>query len=341
MLSRPESGVGPLAAFGRLPTAGKLALLLGGLLIPLGLVAALALGRLIGEAEVQGTRLVLLLFAMWVGAGLASWLLTNRLLLRPIVRLRNAIHQWRPQDGTMRVPTIATPAREIRDLGAAFSQTTADIGSRETDLAAGVARQRALLREVHHRVKNNLQVVASLLNLHARGARTPDAAAAYAAILRRVDALAVVHRNHYAEMEDSRGLPLRTLLSELTANLRGNATPGAERMAIALDVDAAAASQDVAVSVAFLVTEIVEYAMLCAPESTVDIALRRDGPTARLSLHSDGLRTDLNCEEVDARQFERVTAGLARQLRSTLHRDGETGYYAIDIPILDEVGDTL
>ena len=239
----------------------------------------------------------------------------------------------------MPVPSFATPASEIRDLGTAFSLTTADIDSREADIAAGTAKQRALVREIHHRVKNNLQVVASLLNLHARGARTPEAAAAYAAILRRVDALAVVHRNHFAEMEDSRGLSLRTLLSELSANLRGNAPPGAERMAIALDVDAAAASQDVAVSVAFLVTEIVEFAMLCAPESGVDITLRREDATARLSLRSEGLRADLECEEVDARQFERVTTGLARQLRSTLQRDRETGTFALDIPVRGGDGD--
>ncbi len=290
---------------------------------------------LVGEGEVRGTRLVLLLLAMWSGATLASWMLTDRLLLRPMVRLRDAVHRWRPQDGVMPVPRFATPAREIRDLGAAFSVTTADLDSRQADLAAGSAKQRALVREIHHRVKNNLQVVASLLNLHARGARTPEAAAAYAAILRRVDALAVVHRNHFAEMEEDRGLSLRTLFSELTANLRGNAAPGAERMAIALDVDAAAASQDVAVSVAFLVTEIVEHAMLCAPESAVEITLRRDGATARLSLRSDGLRADIECEEIDARQFERVTTGLARQLRSALHRDGEAGVYELDIPLLE------
>jgi two-component system, sensor histidine kinase PdtaS len=85
----------------------------------------------------------------------------------------------------------------------------------------------ATIREVHHRVKNNLQVVASLLNLHARGAKTEDASAAYASIQRRVDALAVVHRNHYAELEENRGVALKPLISELGANLRANAPAGA------------------------------------------------------------------------------------------------------------------
>src|SRR3546814_11954106 len=51
----------------------------------------------------------------------------------------------------------------------------------------------------------NLQVISSLINFHARGARTAEVVTAYASIQRRVDALAVVHRNHFAEMEENRG----------------------------------------------------------------------------------------------------------------------------------------
>ena len=97
--------------------------------------------------------------------------------------------------------------------------------------------QRRLVREVHHRVKNNLQVVASLLNIHGRSAKTPEARAAYAAIGRRVDALSVVHRNHFAEVEETRGIALRPLLVELAATLRASAPDQAKTTAIQLDVD--------------------------------------------------------------------------------------------------------
>ena len=55
-------------------------------------------------------------------------------------------------------------------------------------------------------MKNNLQVVASLLNIHGRRAETPEARAAYAWISRRVGALSIVHRNHFADMEENRGI---------------------------------------------------------------------------------------------------------------------------------------
>ena len=79
-------------------------------------------------------------------------------------------------------------------------------------------------------MKNNLQVVASLLSIHGRSADQPEAKAAYSAIGRRVDALSVVHRHHYAEMEENRGIALRPLLTELAADLRSSAPVEARGM---------------------------------------------------------------------------------------------------------------
>ena len=73
-------------------------------------------------------------------------------------------------------------------------------------MSGALEGQRRLVREVHHRVKNNLQVVASLLNIHGRSAETAEARGAYAGISRRVGALSIVHRNHFAEMEENRGI---------------------------------------------------------------------------------------------------------------------------------------
>ena len=148
-------------------------------------------------------------------------------------------------------------------------------------MAGALEGQRRLVREVHHRVKNNLQVVASLLNIHGRSADTPEARAAYAGIGRRVGALSIVHRNHFAEMEESRGIALRPLISELAAELRAGAPEQARGLAIDLDLEGVYTTQDVAVAVAFLVTEIVECAMLTHPgpgRNLVKADERADGP---------------------------------------------------------------
>lgn len=278
---------------------------------------------------------IVLPLAMWIAAALLGWFIVDRLLLRPIMTMQRAVLAYRPGGQAFALPDIPTSASEIRDLGDAFVRVTAKVAEHEAELEAAIARQARLVREVHHRVKNNLQVVASLLNLHARGARSVDAADAYASIQRRVDALAVVHRNHFAELEDDRGVALRTLLSELTGNLRGTAPEGAAAMAITLDLDAVQVNQDVAVSVAFFVTEVVEHAMLCTPAEPVRVSLTRtDIPTvARLRLTSASLVEGAVCDNVDVRQFERITTGLSRQLRAVLEKDGVDGVYAIDITV--------
>ena len=86
-------------------------------------------------------------------------------------------------------------------------------------------------------MKNNLQVVASLLNIHGRSAGTPEAQAAYAGISRRVGALSIVHRNHFAEMEENRGISLRPLVTELAAELRASTPESARGLAIELEID--------------------------------------------------------------------------------------------------------
>jgi two-component sensor histidine kinase len=286
------------------------------------------------ERITTGDRLVLLLpVLMWVLAALISWLLVTRLLIRPLRRLQGAVSRYEP-GSELHLPHKLGPSREIQALGASFSRATVRVDESERDMAAALEGQRRLVREVHHRVKNNLQVVASLLNIHGRSAGTPEARAAYAGIGRRVGALSIVHRNHFAEMEESRGIGLRTLLIELASELRAGAPDAARGLQIELAVDGVFTTQDVGVAVAFLVTEIIEFAMLRCPDEPVEVSLRRVSElTARLSISSPVLVPD---DEGDAAkvQFERIVGGLAKQLRSPLER--RFGRYSVDLPVFPD-----
>jgi two-component sensor histidine kinase len=279
-----------------------------------------------------GERLILLLpVLMWVAAVLITWLLVSRLLIRPLKRLERAVVQYQPGGGPIDLPRKLGPSTEIQKLRDAFARAVDRVQQSERDMSGALEGQRRLVREVHHRVKNNLQVVASLLNIHGRSAETGEARAAYAGIGRRVGALSIVHRNHFAEMEENRGISLRPLLSELAAELRAGAPEAARRLRIDLDLETVHTTQDVAVAVAFLITEIVEFAMLNRPEDPVEISLRRTSDlTARLTLASRVLVPE---EEQDPEkvQFERIVGGLAKQLRSSLDR--KLGRYSVDLPV--------
>ena len=305
--------------------------------------APIADGRLqlrirLGASPIKPLDLLLILLPvmMWIAAGLIGWWVVNRQLLRPLGEIQRVVSTYRPGERSLELPRLRSPAREIGELGAAFDEVTRTVARHEAELEAAVERQTRLVREVHHRVKNNLQVVASLLNLHSRGSPSAEAAAAYASIQRRVDALAVVHRNHYAELEENRGVALKPLISELAANLRATAPTTASGMQIRLDIEPVHATQDVAVSVAFLVTEMVEFGMLSGAR-LVSIVLELEDPgLARLAIAMDG-RPDgaAAADPTLSDRFERIITGLARQLRSTLEQDAESGRYAVRIVVTE------
>jgi two-component sensor histidine kinase len=280
-------------------------------------------------------RLLLLLpVLLWVAAALVTWLVVSRVLVRPLKRLQRAVSHYQP-GAALDLPRRLGPSTEIQGLRDAFGRAITRVDDSERDMASALEGQRKLVREVHHRVKNNLQVIASLLNIHGRGADSADARAAYAGISRRVGALSIVHRNHFAEMEENRGIALRPLLSELAAELRAGAPDAARRLAIDLDVDSVYTTQDAAVAVAFLITEIVEFAMLSCPTDPIEISLRRTSElTARLTISSQVLNPDEG-EEAGKVQFERIVGGLAKQLRSNLDR--KLGRYSVEMPVFPPI----
>ncbi|GAA4022609.1 hypothetical protein GCM10022280_24100 [Sphingomonas swuensis] len=296
----------------------------------------IAAGQLLARSTVSSERvasvdraITLLPVLMWIVAAFLSWLVVRTFLLAPLRRMSRAIAAHDPDDGALVLPEKLGSAIEIRELGASFTRAVERIERSEKNMAEALEGQRKLVREVHHRVKNNLQVVASLLNIHRRSAGSDEARDAYSSIGRRVDALAVVHRNHFAELEENRGIALRPLLSELAANLRGSAPDHARMLDIGLDLESLNTTQDVAVATAFLTTEIVEHAMLTEPDAPVTLSLHRTGDlTARFVLSTGALSEQMGPEH---QQFERIVAGLAKQLRSPLGK--EPGSYTVDLPV--------
>ena len=288
-----------------------------------------------GDPDLIDKMAVFLPLLMWVVAALLSWYLARRLLLVPLARLERAVSDYRPGGDSMVLPERLGAADEISSLGSAFERAVDRIEQSEQQMAEALHGQRRLVREVHHRVKNNLQVVASLLNIHGRSANTPESRAAYAAISRRVDALSVVLRNHFAEVEETRGIALRPLLTELGQILKASTPEGRASIEIHLDAAALHTTQDAAVAVAFFVTELIEFAMLQGTDKPIEIDLKRINElAASLTVGSDALVDNDPEPSIERKQFERVIGGLARQLRSPL--DQKLGRMSVNLPVFPD-----
>src|SRR5471030_3314586 len=88
------------------------------------------------------------------------------------------------------------------------------IAARDADLKEALAHKDALMREIHHRVKNNLQIISSLLNMQQRALVDPAARAAISDTRQRITALALIYRALY-QSPDLRRVDLREFLEEL------------------------------------------------------------------------------------------------------------------------------
>lgn len=268
---------------------------------------------------------------MWAAALAVAWLVVHTLVSRPLGRMRRAVALYAAGHPEIRLSAIASGGIETASLAQAFDDMAEGVERHERDMVASLERQRRLVREVHHRVKNNLQVIASLLNIHARRAPSPEAAQAYAAIQRRVDALALVHRHHYAEEEDA-GIRIDALLKELLPSLKGRDDDG---LSLSLSVDEGRVTQDVAVAVAFILAEILsDIVQRPDHDAPIAISFRNQDGLGELSIASDDFRGEDPYGPTAQSDVARIIQGMARKMRAPLLHDAEAGRYSLAVPLV-------
>lgn len=129
-----------------------------------------------------------------------------------VIRLREQTAQIKDGNYSQSLPDFATAPPGIAELSSDLDELAALMAERE-------AVRLALAREVHHRVKNNLQIVTSLLNMQANRIENPIAREALGQTRARIGALALIHRILYEKEDDgSQGtLDISVLFHELCA----------------------------------------------------------------------------------------------------------------------------
>lgn len=163
------------------------------------------------------SALVLPLLAFTL-AWAAVWIVADRGVVRWIAYLRRIAALYaRGRYGVHPVRARGAP-EEIRDLAETLGAMADTIAARDRVLKETLAHKDDLMREIHHRVKNNLQVISSLLNMQQRALTDPAAHAAISDTRQRIAALALIYRALY-QGPDLRRVNLGDFLDELIAQL--------------------------------------------------------------------------------------------------------------------------
>lgn len=170
--------------------------------------------------------------------------------------------------------------------------TLAGGGTAEADvetLREALAQTEALLREVDHRVKNNLQLMASLIQLQFRRAEDPAARHALQTVLERLNAVTTVHRRLF--QGDPQQFEVDEFIRDLTPDLA--AAAGRDDITITLDLDPVQVPASAAAPLALVINELMGNALKHAfPEGRsgqVRVTLRGEETVCVLTVADDGV----------------------------------------------------
>jgi two-component sensor histidine kinase len=281
--------------------------------------------------------------ALFTALGLAAVAIgTHNALVAPLNAMGKKVADWRRTGVFDPTPIPAAPL-EVRALCGSFHDATIALGDQQRKLDAATEKQVLLMREIHHRVKNNLQIVASLLNLQASRIRAPEARAEFAAARDRVRALATLHRHLYSQGELT-SITMGSFLTELCGQLldaMGERRGGRIKLSIeAIDLEM---SGDQAVPLSLVVTEAVsnaiKYAFPAGRSGHVGVFLTSDGVRAKLVIEDDGVGIPAGRVETETGTRDglglQLIRGFSKQLKADLVVEQENGTrYTLDIPLV-------
>lgn len=187
-----------------------------------------------------------------------------------------------------------------------------------------------LLHEVHHRVKNNLQVISSLLNLQRRAVQDPMTRDALDDSRRRVQAMALVHERLY-HGRNLAAIDMARYLNELVGQLCRTMAVEGVHVRATVNVDPMDVPVDVAIPCGLIVSEllsnVLKYAFDGREAGTVDVSFSRTDDAMELAITDDGVGMPGEVREGSIGM--RLVESLARQLRGTLTVTSGDGVRAV------------
>jgi two-component sensor histidine kinase len=231
--------------------------------------------------------------------------------------------------------------RQQRFLGHTRDILEQRVAERTADLTRTVAQRDLLLREVHHRVKNNFQVLNSLINF--MSAHANDATRETLEHLhRRVYSLGLVYRQ-LMQSDSLAAFDVRPFLDELCTSLTEWPESGAGRLRVTAQADPLTADLAFAGPLGLLITELVTHAVRRGfPQGKlgkVSIALQRRASGEAVLTVSDN---SISASSVETDGELRITLALVKQLNGALetsHGDGTTVTVVLRHPKIHALAD--
>lgn len=227
---------------------------------------------------------------------------------------------------------------------AGFAINVTEQRATEERIRASLREKESLLREIHHRVKNNLQVVSSLLRLQAAKAEAPFVSALLDESQSRVASMALVHDMLHQSSDLSR-IPFGSYARALAKSLAFTFGVAAENVTLVVDAGDLALTVDMAVSCGLLLNEILsnsfKHAYPGGARGTIRVALHLvQEQHFRLLVSDDGVGLPVDFEARGRSSLgTKLIESLVEQIGGTMTRTSSgvgTAYEILFRPEPDE-----
>ena len=226
----------------------------------------------------------------WLIAFLSVMWVSERIVVRWLVYLeRVAAIYARGRFSVRPVQAMNAPA-EIRVLARTLDDLADTITTRDAALNASIEEKDALMREIHHRVKNNLQIISSLLSMQQRALTDVQAKAAVGDTRQRISALALIYRTLY-QSADLRYADARIFLTELVGQLVASESGRGPVVTSSVEADSLVVDPDKLAPLALWLVEAVTNAQkhaFAGRGGALRVRFRVEGETSVLEVEDDG-----------------------------------------------------
>ncbi len=217
----------------------------------------------------------------------------------------------------------------LREEIDAHRRTEQALREKEARVVASLKEKGVLLREIHHRVKNNLQVVISLLRLQSNAISDPQARVAFGESMDRIRAMAMVHET-LCRSDSMAPVSCHKYLDRLVEGIASSHIGGPG--ALSSEIDDLSIHIDQAVPLGLIVNELVSNAMKHAfPDDRrgqVKVTMSAAGEHAYELTVSDngvGIPEDLDFDSTDSLGLQLVRTLARTQLQGTLDVVSDNG----------------
>lgn len=263
------------------------------------------------------TLSVLAPILIWIIAIGVAYFAIDTLVTRHIAALRRAAMRIGEGDLNAPVGRFADAPSEIKALGRSIRGMRDKIADREEELQATLELQHRLLLEVHHRVKNNLQTISSMINLESGRVQDPNGKVVMEAIQSRIHSLAMVHQNLYAA-ERLEEVSLDQLTRDIAEHLEDSLGPVDETSITALRLEEVTAPPILATPIALFLSEALGNAFKhAALPPDIQIDLTRADETFSITV-SNRLGEQANTGETTKGLGLSLMKGFSKQIAGEL-----------------------